>query len=96
MPDRPNVLPISTDHWPASLLGCAGHGVVLTPSLDTLAASGRRFTNAHSECPVCIPARRSLVTGLSPRTHGDKTYRDRLEMPHPSTHLPMPPTSGQA
>lgn len=84
--DRPNILFISTDHWPASLLGCAGHGTVLTPTLDTLAASGLRFTNAYSECPVCIPARRSLMTGLSPRTHGDRTYRDRLEMPDPAKH----------
>src|SRR5690606_13666785 len=59
-----------TDHWPAALLGCAGHAVVQTPTLDELARSGTRFTNAYAECPVCVPARRTLMTGTTPRTHG--------------------------
>ncbi len=55
MNERLNVLLINTDHWPASLLGSAGHKVVMTPTLDTLAENGVRFSNAYSECPVCIP-----------------------------------------
>lgn len=78
---RPNVLLITTDHWPADLLGCAGHAVIQTPTLDSLARCGRRYTNAYSECPVCIPARRSLLTGQSPRLHGDRTFQTTLEMP---------------
>jgi len=69
-PDRPNVLLVCTDHWPGSLLGCAGHPAVMTPTLDALARNGVRFPNAYSECPVCVPARRTLMTGLHPRTHG--------------------------
>lgn len=67
---KPNVLLISTDHWPANLLGCADHPAVQTPTLDALAASGVRFPNAYASCPVCIPARRTLWTGLSPHSHG--------------------------
>lgn len=82
MPDhKPNVLMISTDHWPASLMGCAGRSDIMTPTLDALAANGVRFENMYSECPVCIPARRSLMTGLTPRTHGDRVYSDYMEMP---------------
>ena len=80
-----NVLMISTDHWPASLLGHAGHPSVMTPTLDVLAGNGIRFNNFYSECPVCIPARRSLMTGLSPRSHGDRIYNDYLEMPTVTT-----------
>lgn len=69
-PRRPNVLLVTVDHWPAHLLGCAGHPDVQTPNLDELALAGVRLTNAYSECPVCIPARRTLMTGLEPRTHG--------------------------
>lgn len=83
--DRPNVLLIATDHWPASLLGGAGHPVIRTPTLDWLAASGRRFTNCYSECPVCIPARRTLMTGTSPRFHGDRAYSDHMMMPEVTT-----------
>ena len=81
MPDQPNVLLISTDHWPASLLGCAGHPAIQTPTLDQLAANGIRFTNAYAECPVCIPARRTLMTGTTPRTHGDRVFQESLPMP---------------
>ncbi|OUC08611.1 hypothetical protein RY27_07985, partial [Litorilinea aerophila] len=62
MSQRPNVLLVTTDHWPAALLGVAGHPVIETPTLDQLARNGVRFTNAYSECPVCIPARRTLMT----------------------------------
>lgn len=78
---RPNVLLISTDHWPAALLGAAGHSSVLTPTIDELARSGVRFTNAYGECPVCIPARRTLMTGTSPRRHGDRDFGETRPMP---------------
>ncbi len=81
MSAQPNVLLITTDHWPASLLGIAGHTAIQTPTLDQIARNGVRFTNAYSECPVCIPARRSLMTGTSPRAHGDRTFQVTLPMP---------------
>jgi len=81
----PNVLLITADHWAASMMGCAGHPVLMTPTLDQLARTGARFTQCHSTCPVCIPARRSLMTGAFPRTHGDRVYADRLPMPNIKT-----------
>ena len=78
---RPNVLLIVADHWPAALLGAAGHPAVYTPTLNTLCRNGVRFTNCYSEHPVCIPARRSLMTGTTARTHGDRRFQPRLEMP---------------
>lgn len=81
MPDHPNVLLICTDHWPAALLGCADHPIIQTPTLDELAGSGVRFSNAYAECPVCIPARRTLMTGTPPRTHGDRVFAETLPMP---------------
>lgn len=81
MKDQPHVLLVTTDHWPASLLGCAGHPVIQTPTLDQIARNGTRFTNAYSECPVCIPARRTLMTGTPPRIHGDRTFQTTLRMP---------------
>lgn len=72
MSDRKNVLMICTDHWSGSLLGCAGRKDIMTPTLDYLANNGIRYENFYSECPVCIPARRSMMTGLTPKTHGDR------------------------
>jgi arylsulfatase A-like enzyme len=70
MSEKPHVLLIATDHWPGSLLGVAGHRAIQTPTLDQLAYNGARFTRAYSESPVCVPARRTLMTGTTPRTHG--------------------------
>ena len=80
-PGKPNVLFVSVDQWPGDLLGVADHPVIDTPTLDQLARNGVRFTRAYSECPICIPARRSMMTGTSPRTHGDRLFRTTLRMP---------------
>ncbi|MFI5610344.1 sulfatase-like hydrolase/transferase [Amycolatopsis sp. NPDC051903] len=82
MPSQPNVLIVCADHWAGGLLGAAGHPAVQTPTLDALAASGTRFSRAYSESPVCVPARRTLMTGTTPRTHGDRTFQQDLPMPN--------------
>ena len=78
---RPNVLLVTVDQWPARFLGIDGRNDILTPTLDQLARNGVRFINAYSECPVCIPARRTLMTGASARRHGDRVFQPALEMP---------------
>lgn len=79
--DKLNALLICTDHWPGSLLGVEGHPVLQTPTIDELARTGVRFSQAYSECPVCIPARRTIMTGTSPRAHGDRVFHEDWEMP---------------
>lgn len=69
-PAPPNVLLIAIDDlndW-VGVLG--GHPQALTPNIDTLAAGGVLFTNAHCQAPVCTPSRASLFTGLRPTTTG--------------------------
>ena len=85
MKRKPNVLMITTDHWFQKLLGISGHPVIMTPTLDAIARDGIRFTNTYSECPVCIPARRTIMTGTLPSSHGDRVYSDRMEMPDVKT-----------
>jgi arylsulfatase A-like enzyme len=77
----PNVVVITVDQWPAKALGCAGHPVVETPTLDALARIGRRFDHAYAECPICIPSRRTLMTGVTARRHGDRIFQTALQMP---------------
>ena len=66
----PNILVIMVDQWAGSALGCAGRNDILTPTIDQLARNGTRFDRAYSACPVCLPARRTLMSGLTSRTHG--------------------------
>ena len=77
----PNILMICVDHWPGYLLGAEGHGCILTPTLDSLASGGVRFTRAYSATPTCIPARRALMTGTTAQTHGDRIFNETLRMP---------------
>lgn len=58
-----NLLFIISDQHQAAAMGCAGHPLVQTPNLDRLAAGGTRFSNAYTNCPICVPARASLATG---------------------------------
>lgn len=39
---------------------------ILTPHIDSLAAEGMRFTDAHAPGPVCHPSRYGLMTGRYP------------------------------
>ncbi len=80
-PERPNILLVTVDQWPGRLLGVAGHPVVQTPTLDQIAANGVRFARAYSECPICIPARRTLMTGANTRRHGDRVFGPVNRMP---------------
>lgn len=58
-----NLLFILSDQHNRNVLGCYGDPMVQTPHLDRLAAQGTRFTNAYTNCPICVPARASLATG---------------------------------
>jgi arylsulfatase len=78
---RPNVLLVTTDQWPGKLMGISGNPAILTPTLDYLARLGTRYPRAYSECPICIPARRTLMTGTAPRTHGDRVFLPAATMP---------------
>ena len=78
---RPNVLLICVDHWQGRLMDVRGHPTVLTPTIDQFAASGTNFTNAYSTTPICVPARRELMTDAESPTHGDHVFAERLPMP---------------
>ncbi|MFC7157529.1 sulfatase-like hydrolase/transferase [Halomarina halobia] len=58
-----NVLLILSDEHRPGALGCAGHPHVETPTLDSLAAEGVRFTDAYCSSPLCVPSRASFATG---------------------------------
>ena len=82
---KKNVVFICTDEWPGQLFGHRGRKDIMTPTIDFLADNGVMMENAYSECPVCIPARRSLMTGLTPEHHGDRVYSDTMKMPSHQT-----------
>ncbi len=67
--ERPDVLVLFTDQWNPRCLPFTGDKAVPTPNLDRLASEGMIFDACYSPCPVCIPARASLLSGLYPHNH---------------------------
>jgi choline-sulfatase len=64
-----NLIFIMSDEHNKRVLGCYGHPMIKTPNLDALAARGTRFTNAYTNCPICVPARASFATGQYVHRH---------------------------
>lgn len=61
---KPNILLIMADQLVPQLTGAYGHNVVQTPNLDRLSTEGITFDAAYSPCPLCVPARASMMTGM--------------------------------
>ncbi len=70
MGKRPNFVLIITDQHRADYLGCAGHPVLKTPNIDSIAKSGVQFNRFYVSNPVCMPNRATLMTGRTPSAHG--------------------------
>ena len=54
------------------------HPDVKTPYLDYLASKGTVFNRAYSATPSCIPARATLLTGMSQDRTGRVGYEDGI------------------
>lgn len=64
-----NILFILTDQWPAWAFGFRGADIP-TPNIDRLAGTGTVFTQAFTSCPLCTPARGTLLTARWPHQTG--------------------------
>ncbi len=67
---RPNILLIVSDQQRPDLIGALGQVAVQTPALDRLCSEGTTFTRAYTPCPLCTPARASILSGQYPSRHG--------------------------
>jgi len=66
---KPNFLIIFIDDLGYGDVGCFGGTTARTPSIDSLAAEGTRFTSFYAQ-PVCGPSRGALMTGRYPHRVG--------------------------
>ncbi len=61
---KPNIVFIMADDMGYGDLGCYNEkSKIPTPNMDSLAAEGIRFTDAHSPSAVCTPTRYGVLTG---------------------------------
>ncbi len=60
---KPNIVLILADDLGYGELGVQGCSDIPTPSIDSIAHNGVRFTDGYVSCPVCAPTRAGLLTG---------------------------------
>ena len=73
MRKRPNILLITTDQQRADHIGLERLPGMPTPHLDRLGREGLHCRRGYTCCPICTPARVSLLTGTYPSRHGAYT-----------------------
>ena len=66
---QPNIIFFLSDDHRWDRMGCAGHPILKTPTMDNLAAEGVRFTNMFVTTSICAASRASIFTGLYERSH---------------------------
>ena len=69
-----NIVLIVADDLAWNQVGYHGTDFYETPSIDAIASSGMRFSQAYSANPVCSPTRASLMTGKNPARLGITDY----------------------
>lgn len=85
---RPNILFFLIDDQRNDTLGCAGHPIIRTPVIDSLAATGVRFENAFVTTSICAASRASILTGLYERSHGYTFKKPPLRESHMADSYP--------
>ena len=78
---KPNIVFIVTDQEAYYRHGWDGGLGPARPNLERLGREGIYFNRSYSCCPLCTPARRSMLTGLYPHNHGFLTldYKENSE-----------------
>ena len=86
--EKPNILFFLVDDQRNDVIGCAGHKIVQTPTIDDLARHGIRFQNAYVTTSICAASRASIFTGLYESKHGytfgtEPVSRQMMEASYP-------------
>ncbi len=76
--NKPDILIFLSDQHNAMCAGFAGNEIVKTPNLDGMASRGTTFDSAYTSCPLCVPARMSMLTGQLPSKTGIFTNDDAM------------------
>ena len=79
---RPDVFLITIDTLRADHVGCYGYSDVETPTLDSIAADGIRFTHAYTHSPITNTSHTTILTGLLPSVHGVTDFGIPLSPQH--------------
>ncbi|SBW02208.1 conserved hypothetical protein [uncultured Eubacteriales bacterium] len=74
---QPDILLFMSDQHAPQFMG-GGEMAVDTPNLDVLRREGTSFTQGYTACPLCVPARMAMLSGMRPSRTGIFTNMDAL------------------
>ncbi len=86
---HPDIFLILIDTVRADHLGCYGYHRDTSPTIDSLAAAGTRWTRVQAQSPWTLPAMATIMTGLTHRAHMAGIWEDFFYGLDPS--LPLLP-----
>ena len=66
---KPDVILVIIDALRADHLGCYGYDRNTSPTIDSLANAGVRWTRVQAQAPWTLPANASILSGLTVRSH---------------------------
>lgn len=85
---QPHIIFITTDQQRHDACAPAAPPFLRQPHTERLCHEGITFRHAYAESPVCVPARRSMLTGLSTFTACGGNVARGCEVRHPRQTLP--------
>jgi arylsulfatase len=75
MRNKPNIILNTTNQQRFDTVNALGASQMWTPHFNWLVDNGISFTRTYSDCPVCMPARNTIMSGLAAYEHGDISNR---------------------
>ena len=86
--DRPNIVWLMAEDIGQDL-ACYGMKGLQTPTLDRLAAEGRKYNNAICANPICSPNRSAMMVGVNPTIINAHMHRSNRDQPLPAPYKPI-------
>ena len=75
--ERPDILIFMSDQHAPQFMSGAGMDID-TPNLDKIKKQGTAFEGAYTACPLCVPARMAMLSGMRASDTGIFTNMDQL------------------
>ncbi|MCX6577713.1 MAG: sulfatase-like hydrolase/transferase [Candidatus Aminicenantes bacterium] len=86
---RPNIVLILADDLGYAGVGVQGCAEIPTPSIDSIARNGIRFTHGYVSAPLCSPTRAGLMTGRYQQRFGHETNPGPINQAQPDFGLSL-------
>jgi len=83
-----NIILITTDQQRFDTINALGNNHIYTPHLNWLVDEGITFERCYSDCPICMPARATIMTGKHGYNMGLVGNREDIKPMDAATTLP--------